>query len=190
MNQIGAIDFNRLGRKRQPRRDGFPAVRSNRTAWKPSLLDFGNRADVAVEVNRRYLKFFCAIGLIVLTSCATISPHRFAEPTADWKLRSGQLLYRTPTTTLIGEVLVRFSQQGDFELSFSKGPGVTLLMLRQDASFAEVRGAMAGPGWSGPIEHAPNRLRSWLALRDQLTRSQNQKTVRYAAGPETFLFRF
>jgi hypothetical protein len=141
-------------------------------------------------VNRRYLKCFCAIALIILTSCATVSRHQFTQPTADWELRTGQLLYRTPTTTLIGEVFVRFSKQADFELSFSKGPGVTLLMLRQDASFAEIRGAMAGPGWSGRTDQAPSRLRSWLALRDRLARSQSQKTVRYVAGPETFLFRF
>ena len=108
----------------------------------------------------------------------------------DWESRSGQLLYRTPKTTLIGEVFVRFSKNGDFELSFSKGPGITLLIFRQDASFAEVKGAMAGPGWSGPTDQAPSRLRSWLALRDQLIRSKNQKSVRYVAGPETFLFRF
>jgi hypothetical protein len=185
--EVGAIDLNRLGREPKPRSDGFPAVTFNWTVRKPSFLDFGNRANVAVEVNRRYL---WAIALIILTSCATVSRHQFAEPMPDWKLRSGQLLYRTPTTTLIGEVFVRFSKQGDFELSFSKGPGVTLLTLRQDASFAEVRGAMAGPGWSGPTDQAPNRLRAWLALRDRLVRLQNQKTVGYAAGPETFFFRF
>jgi hypothetical protein len=187
--QLGAIDLNRLGRDEQPRSDGFPAIRSNCTARKRSFLDFGNPARVAVEVNGRYLRC-CAVGLLILTSCATVSRHQFAQPTPTWELRTGQLLYRTSTTTLIGEVFVRFSRQGDFELSFSKGPGITLLTLRQDGSFAEVRGAMAGPGWSGPVEHAPNRLRSWLALRDRLVRSQNQKTIRYVAGPETFVFRF
>jgi hypothetical protein len=127
---------------------------------------------------------------LVLSSCAMISRHQFPQPSQDWQARSGQLLYHTAKTTLIGEVFVRFSKSGDFELTFSKGPGVTLLLVRQDASFAEVRGALAGPGWSGPANQAPKRLRSWLGLREQLIRSQDRKSVRYVAGPETFLFRF
>ena len=110
-------------------------------------------------------------------------------------------MYRTPNTTLIGDVLVRFSKSGDFELRVSKGPGVTLLSLRQDAMFAEVKGAFARGGWSGPVEQAPQQLRGWLGLRDKLihqlatgrvhpTGGQDRQTVRYVAGNETFLFRF
>jgi hypothetical protein len=164
--QVGAIDLNRPGTE-------------------------ANQARAAILLNRRDLKSFCAIGLtILLTSCATVSRHQFAEPAEDWQSRSGQLLYRASTTTLIGEVFVRFSKDGDFELTFSKGPGITLLVLRQDASFAAVRGAMAGPGWSGPIQQAPEKLRAWLGLRDRLIRPGNRKSVRYVAGQEIFLFRF
>src|SRR5437762_5062971 len=88
----------------------------------------------AVRVNRPYL----VVCIVALTSCATTSTHQFAEPARDWQTRSGQLLYRNPKTTVIGDVFVRFSGNGDFELTFSKGPGVNLLFLRQDASFAEV----------------------------------------------------
>jgi len=97
-------------------------------------------------------------------------------------------MYQTAETTLIGDVLVRFSKTGDFELSLSKGP-VPLLTLRQDASFAEVKGPFAKDGWSGPVEQAPKPLRAWLGLRDKLIHSQDQ-SVRYTAGNETFLFRF
>jgi len=103
-------------------------------------------------------------------------------------------MYRTPNTTLIGDVLVRFSKSDDFELTVSKGPGVTLLSLRQDAVFAEVKGAFAHGGWSGPVAQAPQQLRGWLGLRDklihQLATGQDRRTVRYVAGNETFLFRF
>jgi hypothetical protein len=97
-------------------------------------------------------------------------------------------MYRTDKTTLMGDVLVRFSKGGDFELSLSKGP-VALLTLRQDASFAEVKGPFAKGGWSGPVEQAPKPLRAWLGLRDKLINSPD-RSVRYAAGNETFLFRF
>jgi hypothetical protein len=99
-------------------------------------------------------------------------------------------MYRTVKATLIGEAIVRFSKTGDFELTVSKGPGITLLSLRQDAAFAEFNASFTGQRWSGFTASAPPQLRGWLALRDQFLRGPNQKTLRYASGSETFLFRF
>src|ERR1700741_3620693 len=127
---------------------------------------------------------FCVI------SCATISHHEFSEPLAGWQTKSGQLMYRAPNTTLIGEVLVRFSETGDFELTVSKGPGITLLSLRQDATFAEVKGGLTQQGWAGPVGRAPPQLRGWLGLRDRFLQAPDRNTLRYAAGNETFVFRF
>jgi hypothetical protein len=99
-------------------------------------------------------------------------------------------MYRTAKSTLIGEAIVRFSKSGDFELTVSKGPGIALLSLRQDAAFAEINASFTGQHWSGPTANAPPQLRGWLALRDQFLRAPNQKTLRYTNGDETFLFRF
>ena len=140
----------------------------------------------AIGVNRPYLLAF----LVALTSCATNSTHQFGAPKADWQVRNGQLLYRTAKTTVIGDVLVRFSKANDFELTFSKGPGLTLLMLRQDSAFAEITGPLAERGWSGPIEHAPPQLRGWLELRDRIVHAKNRHLVRHVSGSETFVFRF
>jgi hypothetical protein len=131
-----------------------------------------------------------ALLIIDLAACATISTHQFAEPARDWQTRTGQLLYRNPKTTVIGDVVVRFSNAGDFELTFSKGPGVTLLVVRQDAGFAEINGPLAGPGWSGPIDRAPQQLRGWVELRNEILRRQDRHQVRHISGSETFLFRF
>jgi hypothetical protein len=125
-----------------------------------------------------------------LTSCASISQHRFAEPAAGWQTRTGQLMYRTAKATLIGEAVLRFSKTGDFELTVSKGPGITLLSLRQDSEFAEFNANFTRQHWSGPVAQAPIQLRGWLALRAQFLRAPNQKTLRYVSGSETFLFRF
>jgi hypothetical protein len=133
---------------------------------------------------------FLAITFFCVTSCATISSHRFSNPAPDWQSKSGQLMYRTPNKTLIGEVLVRFSKGGDFELTVSKGPGITLLSLRQDATFVEVKGGLARHGWSGPVTLSPPQLRGWLGLRDQFLRGLDRKTLRYVAGNETFVFQF
>ncbi len=124
-----------------------------------------------------------------LTSCATLH-HQFSEPAQDWQAKSGQLLYHGPKTTLIGEVLIRYSKNGDFELTFSKGPGVTLLMIRQDATFVRVSGPLARGSWSGAPANAPTRLGGWVALRAALIQAKGQAFVRYAAGPEKFTFRF
>ncbi|HJX98456.1 MAG TPA: hypothetical protein VJ281_06230 [Chthoniobacterales bacterium] len=127
--------------------------------------------------------------LIVLTGCAT-STHQFAQPTPAWQTRTGQLMYRNATTTVIGDVIVRNSKAGDFELTFSKGPGVNLLVLRQDANFAEIEGPMAGRGWSGATASAPQQLRGWVELRDAIVRSKDRHQVRHVSGSETFVFRF
>jgi len=136
----------------------------------------------------KFLAILCA-GCIGLTSCQTIR-HTFLGPALDWQARNGQLLYRGQKTTLIGEVLVRFSKAGDFELTFTKGPGIPLLEVRQDATFASVKGPLARGGWSGPSAQAPARLRGWLQLRELLMASGEKTSVQQALGAETFIFRF
>ena len=161
------------------------SVDVGRTSWRNIMgLITIHRTVAAVFLS------LSAITVCCVTSCATSSSHRFSNPTSDLQSESGQLMYRAPNTTLIGEVLVRFSKTGDFELTLSKGPGITLLSLRQDATFAEVKGGLAGHGWSGPVTQAPLQLRGWLGLRDRLLHESDRKNLRYAAGNETFSFRF
>ena len=159
------------------------AIESSALSESPALSE-------AERVNRLYLICFLAVTSFYVISCAPVSHHKFSDPTANWQAKTGQLMYRTATTTLIGDVLVRFSKAGDFELTLSKGPGVVLLSLSQDAGFAEVKGPFVRGGWSGPVERAPQQLRGWLGLRDKLIHSQDRQSVRYVAGNETFLFRF
>ena len=134
--------------------------------------------------------FVLVIAVYCLTSCASVSNHQFSEPPAGWQTKTGQLMYRTAKATLIGEAVVRFSKTGDFELTVSKGPGITLLTLRQDAEFAQFNASFTGQRWSGPTAQAPQQLRGWLGLRDQFLRAPNQKTLRYVDGGETFRFQF
>jgi hypothetical protein len=130
------------------------------------------------------------VALFSLTSCQTSGlRHQFTQPASNWEARIGQLQYRGPRTTLIGEVLVRFSKSGDFELTFTKGPGVTLLALHQDATFARVEGPLARGRWAGSIDKAPHRLRGWLALRNVLMQGQKPMAT-YSNGTETFVFEF
>ena len=127
--------------------------------------------------------------IVGLTSCQTIR-HTFLGPSLDWQARHGQLLYRGKKTRLIGEVLVRFSKAGDMELTFTKGPGIALLHIQQNANFARLRGPLARGTWSGPVAQAPAALRGWLQLRELLLASNQKPSVQHSAGGETFIFRF
>ena len=90
--------------------------------------------------------------------------------------------------SLIGEVLVRCSKAGEFELTFTKGPGVTLLQLRQDAQFASAEGPLARGRWSGATAAAPERLRGWFALREKIIAGKS--SVRLTSDSDTFHLRF
>jgi hypothetical protein len=127
--------------------------------------------------------------LFCLTSCETLR-HRFTRPEPNWQSKVGQLQYRGAKTSLIGEVLVRYSTQGDFELTFSKGPGVTLLLVQQDDNFVRVSGPLARGSWSGPPSQAPLRLRGWISLRELLLRAKSEVRVRQTVGSESFVFAF
>src|SRR5690348_8322507 len=139
-----------------------------RVLASPAARPEASRCDIVIAR-------FAVLGLLIvdLASCAISATHRFAEAAPDWRSRTGQLMYRTQNRTVIGDVFVRFSSAGDFELTFSKGP-VPLLVLREDRNFAEMNGALAGRGWSGPIDGAPQKLRGWLELRDEIVRTQDR----------------
>ena len=128
------------------------------------------------------------VACLCLTNCQSI--HQFVQPAPDWQSQVGQLQYRGPKMSLIGDVVVRYSSGGDFELTFTKGPGVPLLTVRQDDKFVRVSGPLARGSWSGPPAEAPARLRGWVSLREVLLRSKNQPLVHQTIGPDRFTIAF
>jgi hypothetical protein len=127
--------------------------------------------------------------LFCLANCQTITRH-FVQPAPDWQARVGQLQYRSARTTLIGDVLVRYSSAGDFELTFSKGPGVTLLTVRQNDRFVRVSGPLARGSWSGSPNDAPARLRGWVSLRQVSLAAKTRPLVSQNVGTDHFTFAF
>jgi len=123
-----------------------------------------------------------------LTSCGLF--HHFNPPAKDWQARTGQLMYRTAGMTVTGDVLVRFSKAGDFEMTFSKGPGVNLFTIQQDATYAHVTSSLSHLSWSRKPEDAPKQLRGWLSLREKLLAAPKDKVVRQTTYSEKFVFRF
>src|SRR5215210_342786 len=88
---------------------------------------------------------FCVflLSFPALTSCSLLSRHQFAPPSKEWHMRTGQLQYRTGGMTVTGDVVVRTSKEGEFELTFSKGPGVNLFTIQQDPIFAQVKSSLS-----------------------------------------------
>lgn len=136
----------------------------------------------------RYLGLLGAFSFLFATGCQTTSSHQFAAPTAAWQTKTGQLAYTGPKMTLIGEVLARYSKTGEVELTFSKGPGLNLLTLRQDAQFASAEGPLARGRWSGPTANAPERLRGWFTLREKILAGSS--SIQTTADGESFNLRF
>jgi hypothetical protein len=128
--------------------------------------------------------------IVALTSCAFLSNHHFTLPGRDWHSRNGQLMYRTGKMTVVGDVLVRYSTSGNLELTFSKGPGVNLFTIEQDAKYAQVKSSLRHLSWSGPTDRAPRQLRGWLSLREKLLAAPNDRVIRQTTGSETFVFHF
>jgi hypothetical protein len=130
--------------------------------------------------------------LLFLAGCQTTATtsHQFAEPAGGWRTKSGQLAYADKQMSLIGEVLVRYSKAGDFELTFTKAGGITLLSLRQDASFGKIEGPLARRPWAGPLASMPARHRGWFELRDKIVNGGRGAVIRHDSGEQTFTLRF
>ena len=139
---------------------------------------------------RKTAIFVIGVALLALTGCGLLSLHQFKSPGKDWQARTGQLMYRNSGMTVTGDVLVRFSKAGDFEMTFSKGPGVNLFTIQQDATYAHVTSSFSRLSWSGKPEDAPKQLRGLLSLREKLISSPKEKVIRQTVDSEKFVFRF
>ena len=138
---------------------------------------------------RPILLLLCSLACC-LPACQTTSNHQFAAPASGWQVKTGQLAYTDSKLSLIGELLVRSSKSGDFEMTFTKAGGMTLITLRQDASFGEISGPLARGGWSGETAKAPARLRGWFVLRDKIMAARKAATLRHESGEQSFTLRF
>ena len=141
----------------------------------------------------RFLVVFAAFCLFAFgfTSCATTTTsHQFAEPSPAWQTKTGQLAYTDQRVSIIGEVLVRYSAQGDFVLTFTKAGGLTLLTLRQDGTHGKAEGPLARRGWAGPLTAAPPQLRGWFELRDKIASGKRGAPVQHSPGQQSFTLRF
>ena len=103
-------------------------------------------------------------GSLLLSGCQT--PFSFPTPDSHWRTMTGQLQYVTPQRSVIGDCVVSTLHDDQFQLDFVAGPGFPLMKLRQAGRMARAEGLFARGSWQGDIDQAPERLKSWFALRE------------------------
>ena len=120
----------------------------------------------------------------------------FPEYNPAGRTLAGQMLYSGKKRTFVGEFTVRRSPT-DFALDVTKGPGMQLILVRENGdNLARVEAL--NHAWQGnPRRFVPPQARNWLALREvfsggtpagaKVTRAPGQITVEFANG-ERFVF--
>jgi len=120
----------------------------------------------------------------------------FPEYNPAGRVVGGQMLYSDKKRVFIGEFTVRQSPT-DFALDVTKGPGMELIMVRENGDNMARVEAMEHSWQGNPHIYVPPPVRHWLAIRDvfegktpegaTVTRGPSQITVEFANG-ERFVF--
>jgi len=103
--------------------------------------------------------FFLAL---ILSACQTVNELPGLGSNA--KRHDGQMVYQTPRTSVAGDVILRTSPNGDYDLVLLKG-GVQVLQIQAHDGQLVATGMFAGNGWTGPVDRAPGPLKSWALLK-------------------------
>jgi hypothetical protein len=139
------------------------------------------------------LSLAAAAILAPLPGCST---RIFPEYNPAGRNIAGQMLYSGKKRTFVGEFTVRQSPT-DFALDVTKGPGMQLILVRENGDNL-VRVEALNHAWQGNPQHfVPPQVRNWVALRTvfsggtpegaDVKRTPGQITVQFANG-ERFVF--
>jgi hypothetical protein len=103
--------------------------------------------------------------VVLLAGCQTVKEISGLGPEA--KTRIGQLQYSYGGHSIVGDIILRSLNGGDYDLYFSKA-GVTVLEFQTRGSHMAATGMLARNGWSGQTAEARGPLRPWATLREVL----------------------
>src|ERR1700739_1686686 len=98
----------------------------------------------------RYLLLFCLA--LLFSACQTVNE---LPGLSDAKKHDGQMVYQTPQTSIVGDVILRTQPSGDYDLIFSKG-GAEMLQLQAHDGHLVATGLLARNGWTGSVDRAPS----------------------------------
>jgi len=146
----------------------------------------------------RAVRLLCLllVAVAVSTTLPSCSTGIFPEYNPAGRNIAGQMLYIGKKRTFVGEFTVRQSPT-DFALDVTKGPGMQLILVRENDDNL-VRVEALNHTWQGNPRHfVPPQVRNWVALREvfsggapqgaTVTRAPGQITVQFADG-ERFVF--
>jgi len=146
----------------------------------------------------RAVRLLCLllVAVAVSTTLPSCSTGIFPEYNPAGRNIAGQMLYIGKKRTFVGEFTVRQSPT-DFALDVTKGPGMQLILVRENGDTL-VRVEALNHAWQGNPRHfVPPQVRNWVALREvftggtpagaNVTRTSGQITVQFADG-ERFIF--
>jgi hypothetical protein len=103
-----------------------------------------------------------AAAMLALPGCST---HLFPAYNPAGRNVAGQMLYSGKKRTFVGEFTVRQSPT-DFALDVTKGPGMELILVRENGDNL-VRVEALGHTWQGnPRLFVPPQVRNWVAMRE------------------------
>jgi hypothetical protein len=132
------------------------------------LLVSGHNAVPSIRIYPRIRKlkmyrflpiFFLAL---ILSGCQTVNELPGLGSNA--KRHDGQMVYQTPRTSIAGDVILRTSPSGDYDLVLLKG-GVQVLQVQAHDDQLVASGLFARNGWTGPLDRAPGPLKSFALLK-------------------------
>ena len=110
-------------------------------------------------------RIFILLTAILLAGCQSAKEISGLGPEA--KMRIGQLQYSYGGHSIVGDIILRNLNGGDYDLYFSKA-GVTVLEFQTRGSHMAATGLLAKNGWSGQIDEARGPLKPWAMLREVL----------------------
>jgi hypothetical protein len=105
------------------------------------------------------------LAAILLAGCQTAKELSGLGPEA--RTRIGQLQYTYGGHSVVGDIILRSLNGGDYDLYFSKA-GVTVLEFQTRGSHMAATGLLARSGWSGQTNEARGPLKPWAMLREVL----------------------
>jgi hypothetical protein len=110
-------------------------------------------------------RIFILLSAILLAGCQSAKEMSGLGPEA--KTRIGQLKYSYGAHSVVGDIILRSLNGGDYDLYFSKA-GVTVLEFQTHGSHMAATGLLARNGWSGQTAEALGPLKPWAMLREVL----------------------
>ena len=113
---------------------------------------------------------------LLVTGCAGVS-QLLPPPGQGWTTHLGQLAYSSKKRDFMGDIVMQVSPDGGIKLDFMKGPGPSLVSIRQTTERARVEGALMPIAWQGAPASAPALLSGWLTIQPTLQALQSGKPL-------------